>query len=201
MLELPISVQVSLWVSAAYAGALPVDEALRRACPDTDLVNGRTERFHTWADLGQHVVLVALPRPGIPGLLPRGSAVLAAATEAGQCVFVPGLGDVLVPTVSTSPSGSSAVTHIRWAAYAGDPLPGRHLDHLDPDVIEAHLADEIGSVLARSWPVDIDLPGMLTPRTRDMIVLAAQVGSPLLLAQATCLAALQLAGIRDATLE
>ena len=49
------------------------------------------------------VVLVALPRPGDLSGMPRGSAdLVAAATEAGECVFVPGIGGALVPTIEPS---------------------------------------------------------------------------------------------------
>ena len=200
--ELPVSVRLALWVTAAYAGRLPLPEALTASAGDLGLVGGRTERLETWRDLGERAVLVALPQPGAPGLLPRGADVLAAAIEASECVFVPGLGDVLVPTVSElGPQGAGPMDRIgavRWAAYAGEPVPIHLVDALDLRAVERDLATTtaaataaLESLDARAWASDglrelaearigggrWGLPPWLSERARRVITTAATLGT------------------------
>ncbi|HEY5248361.1 MAG TPA: hypothetical protein VIJ15_07940, partial [Dermatophilaceae bacterium] len=98
MSVLPVCVRLALWATAAYAGRLTVEAAVRRAHPDIDEVSGDLDHLNLWLGLGERAVLVAQPRPGNLSGMPRGSAeLLAAATDAGECVYVPGIGGALVP--------------------------------------------------------------------------------------------------------
>src|ERR1035437_4055841 len=100
MSVLPVCVRLALWATAAYAGQLTVGQAVDRTHPDVDHVSGDLDRLSLWRDLGERAVLVALPRPGNLSGMPRGSAeLIAAATDAGECVYVPGIGAALVPTI------------------------------------------------------------------------------------------------------
>ncbi|MCA0435445.1 MAG: hypothetical protein LCH98_02980 [Actinobacteria bacterium] len=202
MSELPVSVRLALWVTAAYAGRVALPDALRTATGDLDLVGGRTERLQTWHDLGERAVLVALPHPGAPGLLPRGREVLAAAVEAGECVFVPGLGDALVPTLAQLGPVDAApldrIGSVRWAAYSGDPVPVHEVDALDLREVERGLGETLVTATAtlealdaRSWPTDglrelaearlaggrWGLPDGLSERARRVIARAATLGT------------------------
>lgn len=200
--ELPVSVRLALWVTAAYAGRVPLPDAIAAAAGDLQVVTGRIERLQTWADLGERAVLVALPHAGAPGLLPRGGAVLAAAVEAGECVYVPGLGDVLVPTLAElGPAGAGPqdrVGSVRWAAYAGTPIPVHEVDALDLRSCErdlaqttAHAVRTLEALDAPTWASDglrsladarlgggrWGLPPGLTDRARRIIAQAATLST------------------------
>lgn len=197
-----MSVRMALWVTAAYAGRVSLTTAVSAATGDLELVIGCTQRLATWRDLGERAVLVALPRPGAPGVLPRGTEVLAAAVEAGECAYVPGLGDVLVPTLTQlGPQDAEPpdrVGAVRWAAYAGAPVPVHEVDALDLRAIERGLAEttratitELEALDARPWASDglraladarlggarWGLPPGLTDRARRVIAQAATLGT------------------------
>ena len=55
MSELPLSCRLSLWVTSAYAGRLPLDRALVAAAAELDHVSG-AERVQDWSTLGERVV-------------------------------------------------------------------------------------------------------------------------------------------------
>lgn len=142
---LPASVRLALWATAAYAGRLPLADAVRRALPDVDEVRGDlVERLGLWRDLGERAVLVALPRPGDLSGMPRGSAdLVAAATDAGECVYVPGLGGALVPTVEVfGPEGDQGL-QVTWTAYDADPVPVHQLEALSLREVERSLRLEL----------------------------------------------------------
>ena len=137
MSVLPLSVRLSLWATAAYAGQLTVDAAVQRAHPDLDPVTGELGRLSLWRDLGERAVLVALPRPGNLSGMPHGSAELvAAATEAGECVYVPGIGGALVPTIELFGPADDQGTRVTWSAYDCDPVPVHTLEALSLSEIE-----------------------------------------------------------------
>ena len=99
MSELPASVRLALWVTAAWRGQLPTRDALARSFPDLDHVAGDLARLDVWRDLGEGALFVALPRPGdVSGMPKASSAAVAHAAEAGECVYVAGIGGLLVPT-------------------------------------------------------------------------------------------------------
>lgn len=141
---LPACVRLSLWATAAFDGRLTVAEAVDRAHPDLDHVTGDLDRLSLWRDLGERAVLVALPRPGNLSGMPRGCAdLVAAATAAGECVFVPGIGGALVPTIEQfGPSGDQG-TRVTWSAYDCDPVPTHTLEALSLSEIELSFRQEL----------------------------------------------------------
>lgn len=144
MSTLPVCVRLSLWATAAYAGQLPVEEAMGRAQPDLDHVSGGLDRLSLWRDLGERAVLVALPRPGNLAGMPRGCAELvAAATEAGECVYVPGIGGALVPTIEAFGPAGDEGTQVTWSAYNCDPVPTHTLEALSLSEIERSFRQEL----------------------------------------------------------
>jgi len=194
---LPACVRLSLWVTAAYAGQLTVEQAVARAHPDLDQVTGDLDRLPLWLDLGERAVLVALPRPGNLSGMPRGSAELvAAATEAGECVYVPGIGGALVPRLEYfGPEGDQG-TRVSWSAYDCDPVPVHTLEALSLSEIERIFREDLmehtralealdtkpwaGSLFRtvadelslRQW----GLPDGMPPRATKVITMAAMVG-------------------------
>ena len=72
--------------------------------------------------------------------MPRGSAAAtAAAADAGECVFVAGIGGILVPTLSEfGPEGDVGV-RADWTAYEADPMPRHRMEMLDLREIEREL--------------------------------------------------------------
>lgn len=136
MADLPASVRVALWSTAALGGRLGVDEVPRRAMPDLDHVDGLVTQLGLWRDLGERLVLVALPRSGDLRSMPRGPAdLVAAATAAEELVYVTGLGGALVPQIQTfGPEGDQG-WEARWTAYDSDPVPQHVVQQLSlPDV-------------------------------------------------------------------
>jgi hypothetical protein len=144
MSVLPVCVRLALWASAAYAGQLTVDKAVDRAHPDLDHVTGDLGRLSLWHDLGERAVLVALPRPGNLSGMPRGSAeLIAAATEAGECVYVPGIGAALVPLIEHFGTADDQGTRVTWSAYDCDPVPVHTLEGLSLSEIERAFRQEL----------------------------------------------------------
>lgn len=141
---LPLCVRLSLWATAAFAGQLTVQEAVDRAHPDLDHVTGDLDRLSLWRDLGERLVLVALPRPGDLSGMPRGCAELtAAATAAGECVYVPAIGGALVPTIEQFGPAGDLGTQVTWSAYDCDPVPTHKLEALSLSEIELELRQEL----------------------------------------------------------
>ncbi len=135
MADLPASVRVALWSTAALSGALDVDAVPRRAMPDLDHVDGLVAQLGLWRDLGERLVLVALPRSGDLRSMPRGPAdLIAAATEAEELVYVTGLGGALVPQIQTfGPEGDQG-WEAQWTAFDSDPVPQHVVQQLSlPD--------------------------------------------------------------------
>jgi len=195
---LPVCVRLSLWATAAYAGQLTVQEAVYRAHPDLDHVTGDLDRLSLWRGLGERAVLVALPRPGNFSGMPRASAeLIAAAAHAGECVYVPGIGGALVPTIEHfGPSGDQG-TQVTWSAYDCDPVPVHTLDALSLSEIERRFRQElmehtraIEALDVKSWPDSpframadglsigqLGLPGGLPSRATKIIIMAALIGA------------------------
>jgi hypothetical protein len=152
---LPVSVRLALWATAAYAGQLPLAEVVCRAHPDLDHVAGDLDRLSVWHDLGEHAVLVALPRPGNLSGMPRGSTeLIAAATDAGECVYVPGLGGALVPTIEIFGPAGDRGTQVTWTAYDADPVPTHVLEALSLGEIELSLRQSLLEATARIDALD-----------------------------------------------
>ncbi len=150
MPELPASVRLSLWTTHAWATGMPLEWAISQALPDIDHVAGDLDRLTLWHELGEQALLVALPAPGdlvgVPGASTQAQGVAA---TCGECVFVPALGGMLVPTVSTYGSGTDGGldvgTRVDWTAYDADPFPRHRVEALEPSQLERHLREEIRS--------------------------------------------------------
>lgn len=142
--ELPASVRVALWATAAFAGRADVSTVAARALPDVDHVEGLAEPLAMWQSLGERAVLVALPRPGDLTGMPHGSAELRAeASEAAECVFIPGLGGALVPSLEEfGPEGDRGWS-ARWALHQADPFPTHRVEALDLGQVELGLRTEL----------------------------------------------------------
>ena len=148
MPELPASVRLSLWVTQAWATGASLEKAIGLAMPDIDHVAGDLGRLALWRELGEQALLVALPAPGdlsrMPGASPEAHAAAAAG---GECVYVPGLGGMLVPAVSGFGSGGSAGpdvgTRVDWTAYEADPVPRHRVEALDGSQLERHLREQL----------------------------------------------------------
>jgi hypothetical protein len=197
MSVLPVCVRLSLWATAAYAGALSVQAAVDRAHPDLDDVTGDLGRLSLWRDLGERAVLVALPRPGNLSGMPRGSAeLIAAATDAGECVYVPGIGAALVPRIEHFGLPDDQGTRVTWSAYDCDPVPVHTLAALSLREIDQGFRQElmeqtraIEDLDAKPWTgspfrsladelsvSQWGLPDGLPPRAIKIITMAALVG-------------------------
>ena len=148
MPELPASVRLSLWVTQAWASGASLEKAIGLAMPDVDHVAGDLAQLGLWRDLGEQALLVALPAPGdlsrMPGASPEAHAAAAAG---GECVYVPGLGGMLVPTVSWFGSGDTAGpdvgTRVDWTAYAADPVPRHRGEALDASQLARHQREQL----------------------------------------------------------
>ena len=173
-----------------------MDQAVERAHPDLDHVAGDLDRLTLWRDLGERAVLVALPRPGNLAGMPRGSAeLIAAATEAGECVYVPSLGAALVPTLEQFGPACDRGTQVSWTAYDCDPVPTHILEALSlneielrfrQDVLEA--TERIDALDTKPWNATMrslashmpagawGLPSQLSSRAQRIIGTAAQIG-------------------------
>jgi hypothetical protein len=148
MPELPASVRLSLWTTHAWATGTALDEAIARALPDVDHVAGDLDRLALWHDLGERALLVALPAPGdLVGMPAASPQAQGAASAEGECVFVPGLGGMLVPALSTYGTGTEAGldvgTRVDWTAYDAQPVPRHRIEALEPSQLERHLREEI----------------------------------------------------------
>ena len=194
---LPVSVRLALWATAAYAGRLPMKDVPGRAHPDIDHVDGDLDHLALWRDVGERVVLVALPRPGQLSGMPRGSAqLIAAATDAGECVFVPGVGGALVPTIETFGTAGDQGTQVTWTAYDAEPVQTYVLEALSLTEIELSLRQAVLEATAlidaldtkpwnatlRSLADDLSgkgwgLPDGLPPRAHRIMATASQIGT------------------------
>lgn len=151
MPELPASVRLALWTTAAWNGGSALESALTAALPDVDHVAGDLGRLELWRDLGERALLVALPAPGdLTGLPTAPPDAQGAAAAAGECVFVPGVGGLLVPTIGTyGRAGGTALdtgTRVDWTAYDADPVPRHRVEALEPSQLERHLRLELVEV-------------------------------------------------------
>jgi len=147
---LPASVRVALWASAAFNGWADLSEVGRQALPDIDEVVGLGPALASWRDLGEKVVLVALPRPGHSHGMPAGTPeMLAAAHAAEEAVFVPGLGGALVPRVSPfGPEGDQGWL-VDWQSYACDPVPAHVVQAMSISEAELRLRTTLAELTER----------------------------------------------------
>ena len=196
MSVLPVSVRLAVWATAAFHGHLELDEAIARSHPDLDHYTGDLSRLDLWRDLGESAVLAALPRPGDLTGMPRATVdVSGAAAAVGECVYVAGMGGLLVPTLSSFGPDGDVGTAVEWTAYDSEPV-ARHvlesitLGDLERDLTRAthESATALEEVEGRPWSGSprhdaerrlgedrIGLPSLLAPRAVRLIVMAARV--------------------------
>ncbi|MCT1618366.1 hypothetical protein [Janibacter hoylei] len=196
MPELPASVRVALWVTHAWSGGTTLTDAVERALPDVDHTEGLVEQVRIWRDLGEAALLVALPAPGDLGSLPRCGPIAAdAAAEAGEALYVAGLGGLLVPSISTFGSAGAQGLRIDWMTHDADPVPPHRIEALEPSQLERHLRrqllasiDELDDIGGTPWADDLArdlvderlgtdwaLPPDLPERARKVIGLAGTI--------------------------
>lgn len=145
---LPASVRLALWTTAAWAAGGDTAAAVRAALPDVDHVGGDLERLDLWRDLGEQALLVALPAPGdLAGMPGASAAAQGAAALAGECVYVPALGGLLVPEVSefgaSARGGLDVGTRVDWRAHDADPVLRHRIEALETSQLERHLREEL----------------------------------------------------------
>jgi hypothetical protein len=196
MADLPASVRVALWATAAFAGRVELEDVPRLAMPDLDHVDGLVPQLGLWRDFGERLVLVALPRPGDLTSMPGGPAELRdAATQAEEMVYVTGLGGALVPDIRPfGPEGDQG-WEAQWAAYDADPVPQHVVQRLSLPDVELQLRREIGALTSdlgrapgqplsshgldeavrRSLNTSWGLPDGLPPRAVRVIELAGAI--------------------------
>lgn len=145
--------RLSLWVTHAWAGGTSLERAVRQALPDADHVAGDLARLEVWQELGEQALLVALPAPGDLAGMPRASLdAQGAAATAGECAYVPGIGGLLVPSISTYGSGAGGALdlglRVDWTAYDADPVPRHGIEALEPSQLERHLREGLRDLTA-----------------------------------------------------
>jgi hypothetical protein len=198
MPALPLSVRFALWATVSVRGEVDPDDAVVAAHPDVDDISGEPAgRLELWRDFGESAVLVALPRPGDLTGMPRTSLDgSGAAADAGECVFVPGMGGLLVPTLTTfGPEGDEG-TSVEWAAYDSEPVARHRLEalslrELDHELVAAvsEGSAELEAVDGRPWSAQPreqterrlemrtwGVPPGTSPRALRLMLMAARVG-------------------------
>ena len=141
MLELPGSLRVALWATSVLAAGGDLSQVAPRALPDVDHVSGLADRLALWRDLGEAAVLVALPGPGdVAGLPQTDAQTRDAAVEAGEAVFVPGIGGLLIPEHSTF--GSSG-RRVDWHHHDASPVPVHRVEALSHRQLERRLLEVV----------------------------------------------------------
>lgn len=248
MPELPASIRLSLWATAALAQrSLTLEEAVAHATPDIAEIDAApaVARLDLWAQLGERVVLVALPAPGDLVGLPRGGMeFVGAALDAQECVWCPLVGGALVPTIEAFGRAEDQGEFVRWEAFATEPRDAsglgsiseveRHLrgvllqttdalEGLDapgwkdglrdladrrlaagswglPPQVDARIAGvlrqaaTLGTITSTALETVHDAPSLSTGQERSRLLREAGRTARQALAEAACLAALDLAG-------
>lgn len=178
-----------------------MDDAVIAALPDVDDISGARDRFALWGELGERVLACALPRPGAPGLLPGGPPQMKEdAIECGECVFVPGIGGVLVPVVSEYGAPGDLGVGVELRAFDADPVPQHRLTGIDLAFAERELRTCIAESTAALQELDLGgtalrrpsvsrpsdawaLPDSLPARAARLIELAGTISSAVEVAQ------------------
>lgn len=179
MSVLPASLRVALWATAAFAGRLPVEEVVENALPEVDHCVGLTERLGLWRDLGEQMVVAALPRPGATAGLPRGGPdFLAAATEATETITVPGLGGAAVPRFELFGPPGDEGWQVTWTGYDTDPVPVHTMAAIALPDVELHLRQEVAHLTAELAGSDRPPLGAATARGAARAVVQEQDDLP-----------------------
>ncbi|MGB3259142.1 MAG: hypothetical protein WBG89_01235 [Ornithinimicrobium sp.] len=149
MPELPASVRVALWASAAFNGQADLEGAAAHALSDLDDISGLTPTLRLWRDVGERVVLVALPRPGHLGGMPSGPIEMtAAAQEAQEMVFVPGLGGASIPQIHEYGPEDDLGWRASWTPFPSDPMPQHVVAGMSVADVELRLRTTLAELTA-----------------------------------------------------
>lgn len=205
MPALPLSVRFALWATAALStssgSGLDPEVAVRAAHPDVDHVTGDPgARLELWRDFGESAVLVALPRPGdITGMPRCGLDGSGAAATAGECVFVAGMGGLLVPALSTFGPVHDEGVQVEWTAYDSEPVARYQLEALSLRDLDRELTQAVRDgatafegLAGRPWSsapredaerrlgsrtmTQLGVPDATSPRALRVMLEAARVG-------------------------
>ncbi len=141
-LGLPVAVRAALWCTHALAGRVDPVDLPEHAAAGLDAVSpaaadALSTSVSAWRDVGERVVLAALPRPGRPGQLPVGAAALGAATSPGSVglLLAPTLGDAFVLHLEAFGHGGGDGSDGGWLLHAErvacDPVPAPLLERMD----------------------------------------------------------------------
>lgn len=146
MSSLPAAVRLSLWATAVWNRRARAEELFPRAFPDLDDVAGDHDRLTLWGELGERVLLCALPHPGDVSRLPRGDTEFVAdALETQECVYVPMTGGALVVDVREYGPRDDRGWQAELRPHDCAPLPTHRLEMLD----DASIERDLRSTLAR----------------------------------------------------
>lgn len=139
---MPLSVRFALWATAALHGRADPEDAVCAAHRGVDHVGGDpASRIELWRDFGETAVLAALPRPGdLTGMPRAGTDASGAAATSGECVFVPGMGGLLVPSLSAFGPEDDEGIAVDWLAYDSEPVPRHQLEALSLRELDRELA-------------------------------------------------------------
>jgi hypothetical protein len=119
------------------------------AAPDVPCHGGRLDCLRIWRSMGEQAILVALPRPGDTTTMPRGSAEFVdAATDAGECVYVAGMGAALVPRWGYAGGPGERSQMLTWELHDCEPVPVHRLDSLSLREIDTTLRLELSAAIA-----------------------------------------------------
>lgn len=167
MFELPASVRLSLWLTQAFTYRTDIEDAVASALPDVDHLDGDVARLGLWQDLGERVVCVDLPHLGaFGGLMPGGSPGASAAIEAGECLFVPSLGGLIVPRLEIfGPAGDEGLK-LTLESYDSDPVPIHRLTMLMLPEIDRRFRESLLAHVETLETLDVQPFGAATHRRR-----------------------------------
>jgi hypothetical protein len=119
------------------------------AAPDVPCHGGRLDCLRIWRSMGEQAILVALPRPGDTTTMPRGSAEFVdATTDAGECVYVAGMGAALVPRWGYAGGPGERSQMLTWELHDCEPVPVHRLDSLSLREIDTTLRLELSAAIA-----------------------------------------------------
>ncbi len=176
---LPASVRLALWATATWNAAASPEHLLDRAFPDLDDLSGDLDRLELWPQIGERVLLCALPHPGHAQSLPKGDAeFLAQAMDAGECVFVPMFGGALVPRIEPyGPTGDQG-WRARLQAHDCAPTPIHRVEMLTDSAIERGLQAAIAAATAELDDIDLVPWQRTSERDRAASELSGAFGLP-----------------------
>lgn len=128
-------------------GRAEMTEVERQGLPDIDEVQGLEAALRGWNNVGEQVVLVALPRPGHHHGMPSGPVdLLAAAQAAEEVIFVPGVGGALVPRVSSFGPAGDQGWRVDWQPYSCDPMPRHVVQAMSVSEVELRLRTTVAQL-------------------------------------------------------